>query len=377
MRSTLKEFATLRRLLFLGVVWLLIGFVSGTLILLGPAGWVTGAVARAGGGQGAQDLAMTVVILSYVALSFVASIWLARVLLRRPPGPRFLAVAGLTVLAGVALWGWSNPARFSAMSGATMGSDLVAAGSGARFVFGPYPDRAKLEELKEEGITAVVSLQHPAVVPIEPQGIAAEKATASELGIDFIHAPMLPWISDNEAALETIRTLAREGEGTYYVHCGLGRDRVGVVRRALEEMGATTAGSLEESLTWGDRDSEGLGDLERGPVHELQEDVWLVPYPNPHEMFGHMLAGQVAHALLVLDEDRDDERAWSEEARREFETYGLAWSAIDPGESADVGAAVRAAVDTLPRPLTVVTGRTEPGSESPAARSILAAWRDR
>lgn len=364
------------QLLLFAYVWLMVGFATGTLVLLGPARWVTSAIAA----PGAERAAMLLVILLYVAGSFLVALYCTRALiLRQSSRPvRGLVVAAVTGSAALALWGWRNPAVYAAVAGGEAAEERMVLESGSQFLFGPYPDRERLAELKAEGVTAVVSLQHPAVVPFEPEGIAREKEWTRELGIEFIHAPMLPWVSDNEASLERIRELVRAGDGgTYYVHCGLGRDRVSVVQRVIERMGGVvvSADGTEEALTWADRDAEGLGDLERGPPIELDRGVWLVPYPNEHEMFGHMLAGQVEHVLLLLDAGDPEQAAWLEEARRLLSEYDVPHTArpLAAGDAAGAAAAA-AAAQSLPRPLTVVVPFTAAERNTAVADAFRAAW---
>lgn len=363
------------QILLFAYVWLMVGFATGTLVLLGPARWVTSAMAT----PGMERAAMLLVILLYVAASFLLALWLTRVLILRHPSRAVKAVA-VTVVTGsaaLALWGWRNPVVYASVAGGETVQQRMVTESGSEFLFGPYPDRERLAELKKEGVTAVVSLQHPAVVPFEPEGIARGKEWTKELGIEFIHAPMLPWVSDNRASLERIRALVREGGGgTYYVHCGLGRDRVSVVQRLIERMGGRVASSegTEEALTWGDREAEGLGDLERGPARLLEEGVWLVPYPNEHEMFGHMLAGQVAHALLVLDPDDARQGEWLEEGRGLLGAYDVPHSTARPPTTAAEAASLAGRARDLPRPLTIVVPFTAADRDTGVADAISAAW---
>jgi hypothetical protein len=207
----------------------MVGFATGTFVLVAPVRWITGFAQGRGWSESAEDVLMMGVIGVYVLASVALALAVTRLLFQsHARALKYALVLGVTTLAGSALWGWTNPAVYATMAGGIRG-DAVATRSGAVFLFGPYPDRQRLEELKAEGVTAVVSLQHPAVMPFEPKGIADEKAAAAELGIRFIHAPMLPWVSDNTASLEIVRRLATEETGRFYVHCGLGRDRVNVV----------------------------------------------------------------------------------------------------------------------------------------------------
>jgi hypothetical protein len=74
------------------------------------------------------------------------------------------------------------------------------------FLFGSYPDEERLEEIAREGYT-IVSLVHPAVLPFEARVLSLERAQAVQRGIDFIHIPMLPWMSQNKEAIQDLEEL--------------------------------------------------------------------------------------------------------------------------------------------------------------------------
>lgn len=347
-------------------VWLMVGFFSGTAVLLGPVRWVTQAVESAGWSQAGEDLLLKIVILGFVVASLLGSRWLVQRMYRTRRRPVRLAIPTVaTMLAAVSMWGWMNPGRMLAsVAGGTQSE--VTLESGATFLFGSYPDRARLAELKERGVTAVVSLQHPAV-PIEVPGIRAERAAADELGLTFIHAPMLPWVSDNEASLEVIRRLVREGRGTYYIHCGLGRDRANMVRHLVEQTGVPTesAAGAYAALTFEDRERQYVeGEVpspgfERGLLTELEEDVWLVPHPNDRELFGYMLAGQVAHVVSLLDPKDPEQAEWLAAQERLFaqQRTPLTVMTLTAGDAETAGLIVEM-VRTLPRPVAIVAPRT-------------------
>ena len=357
-------------------VWLMIGFALGTLVLIAPARWVTGFARGQGWGQGAENALMLGVIAVYVLISFATALFVTRLLFQsRARAFKYALVLGMTTLAGAALWGWGNPAVYASIGGGGGGGTSVATESGAVFFFGAYPDYEKLRQLKEEGITAVISLQHPAVVPFEPQGIAEEERATKELGIRLIHAPMLPWVSDNTEALETIRRIATTESGRFYVHCGLGRDRVNVVMHLLEKMGATTGGSeVEHAMAWRDRAAAGLGPMERGDFREIAPDVWLVPRPNEHELFGNMLAGQAGLVVLLLDPDDTPQQAGLAEMTSRFDVHEIDYlrRPVRPGDRA---AARAVALEVLrgPRPVTVVAPETPP-FEAEVAALFLEEW---
>jgi protein tyrosine phosphatase (PTP) superfamily phosphohydrolase (DUF442 family) len=266
----------------------------------------------------------------------------------------------------VSLWAWMNPGRMlAAVAGGGNVPAALSTASGARFIFGAYPDEATLRRLKHDGVTAVISLQHPAVLPFEPASIEAEKKAARVVGVRFIHAPMLPWVSDNHAALEEIRRIAQTGEGVYYVHCGLGRDRTNVVRRMLEADGVKTAlhGSIGHASTFADRLRLPPGrhgrDFQRGAIRELEAGVWLIPYPNPAELAGYMEAGQVKEVVLLLDPTDAQQKAWRDEAGRTLAAARVPVRARPlMGRDLPTAKEIAAWVRTLPRPVAVVAPRT-------------------
>lgn len=361
-------------------VWLMVGFFSGTAVLLWPAGWLSSGLQRAGWEQASQNHALKALIFVWFLATIPVTQWLVRRMFR---GGRASAVAiplATTVLAGAAVAEWMNPAHMLArVAGGASGE--VRMEGGAHFLFGPYPDRARLAELKKQGVVAVVSLQHPAV-PIEVPGITEERRLAAEMGLRFIHAPMLPWISNNEGSLRVVRDLVRSGKGKYYVHCGLGRDRSAVVQRLVESMGArqVVTGQRKAPLTFADRKRQAeegtvpTEAFERGKVAEVEPGVWLIPHPNDHEMFGYMLAGQVKHVVSVLDPASPEQRPWLDQQRRAFAQYDvpttyLPLAANDRARAAEIVKAVRG----LPRPLAVIVPRTPRADDEPASEGTAAA----
>jgi hypothetical protein len=352
----------------------MVGFATGTATLLGPARWVSQAV-RESAWRAHENGFMVVLILAYVAASFVLSRWLFDRMRRTDAvGVKCGIPCVATLAAGISLWGWMNPAVYARAAGG--GSGQVALASGAQFVFGPYPDRAKLAQLKAEGVTAVISLQHPAVLPFEPQGIADEKKATAELGLAFIHAPMLPWVSSNEDSLNIIRGVARRGAGKYYVHCGLGRDRTSVVMRMLQQDGAKVASQgTPAARTFRLRLDERGNWMERGTFQELEKDVWLIPYPNHHEMYGNMLAGQVAHVLLLLDPADREQAGWIAESREAFTRSRVPFTVktLWRGDRAHAASIARFA-RTLPRPLAIVVPFTPPQPRAEVATTFLAGY---
>lgn len=350
-------------------LWLMIGFFTGTVLLVGPMRWVTEMVRAARWPQRWENLLVWAIIVAYVAASLFVTRWVSTALWRARSRVARVSIPGaVTVLAAVCLAAWMDPGRMLASVGGGEGGRIRSA-SGAVFLFGAYPDRARLEELKRQGITAVVSLQHPAVVPFEPRSIAEEKRNAAELGLTFIHAPMLPWVSDNTESIEKLKQLARTGRGVYYVHCGLGRDRTNIAMRAISSVGAKVAasGSLARATTLAQRTAP----MQRGRVFTLERDVWLVPFPNSAEFAGYFLAGQLRQVVSLLDPADSTQRAWLAEERRLLGAAGVALREVPlPRSDATRARAARIVqlVRTLPRPLAIIAPRTTfeapyPGTE--------------
>jgi len=359
-------------------LWGTVGFFTGTGVLVGPAGWVTRAMQRGGFGQKAQDHAMQAVILAFLLGSAFIALWLLRQALQGSRLARVGIPVACTALALASLTAWMNPGKMLAAAAGGADARALSTASGARFIFGAYPDEAMLRSLKEQGVTAVISLQHPAVVPFEPASIREEERATREVGVRFVRAPMLPWVSDNTAALEQIRRIAHEGRGVYYVHCGLGRDRTNVVRRMLEADGVHTVAdrSIARASTLDDRVKQAEGRaFQRGDIRSMEPGVWLVPFPNPSEMAGYMEAGQVKTVVLLLDPNVPQQRAWLDQTRHDLATARVA-TLSRPLIGRDLPAArqIAAWVRTLPRPVVVVAAHTPyangdryPGTEAAGA----------
>ena len=110
------------------------------------------------------------------------------------------------------------------------------------FSVGPYPELDKMYALKGMDYTSIISLLHPAVVPFEPVLLEKERKNAKEAGLEFINIPLLPWISDNNNSIDSLRRFVRNARGKYYVHCYLGVDRIAAASRIITQEGKITSG---------------------------------------------------------------------------------------------------------------------------------------
>jgi hypothetical protein len=354
-------------------MWLLVGLLLGTAVLVGPVRFITEGMGRAGWEQNSQDHVLIVVILLYLVLSLVVTRWIVGKMFRaRNRNTRWGIAAVFTLLAAGTAWEWSNPAKLLAgIAGGGNGGTYNVAG-GAEFIFGAYPDEPRLEELKKAGVTSIISLQHPGVV-IEREGISAERDAAKKLHLEFIQAPMLPWVSDNDASLEKLREIARTGRGVYYVHCGLGRDRVNVAKRIIEAEGKKVALSadIKAATSFADRPDV----FQRGSLAHLDNGKWLIPYPNENEMFGFIVNGQAGHVVSLLDPTSQEQAVWNQHLEALLKEYSIPFTmrplpGDDPAKALDIAREVLA----MPGPVTVIVPQTpaEDGKPRKQTRPALA-----
>ncbi|MEO7457476.1 MAG: hypothetical protein ABIY52_14520 [Gemmatimonadaceae bacterium] len=367
--SATKFFATF------GYAWFTIGLFTGTLVLVLAVRGILNVLHRLGWGQVAQNRLFMVVIVLFVVGSFMLARRVVRMLYRLRPGTRKAALVALAVPALLSGYAWSNPTKFLAGFAGTESSSLAMAG-GPNFMFGSYPDDAHLRELKAKGVTAVVSLQSPAVV-VEISGINEERKSAERAGLQFIEAPMLPWVSDNTESLEKIKQLALTGKGTYYVHCGLGRDRVNIAKRVIESLQSETHArvasttDLKHAIGFERRTEP----FERGMPMKVQDGVWVVPFLNKEEFYGFILQGQPGHVILALNPADSVQRLWIADAEKQFRQYAVSYTAIAyPRAAGDTStAAVMALVKAQKPPFTVIVPKTTfsvGDPKDPVARAI-------
>ncbi|HNT97108.1 MAG TPA: hypothetical protein PKK31_02445 [Elusimicrobiales bacterium] len=301
--------------------WVLSGFLLGTLTLVGPVRWSTDKM-RAAGWSGSAEKA---VVLLFIALLAAASALLALSLTRKTlaagsRAARFaLPALSLAMFLG-ALWAWMTPGLMTDAAARTAEESY----SWSEFVFGPYPEKERLAELKAEGYTAVILLLSMAVVPFEPVLFAREKEAAEEAGIELIHIPMLPWVSSNDHVGEELKRLERRGPGKYYVHCYLGKDRVNVFKNMLTSVmgGAKTTSLDPENI----RRLSNKKRFERGMVTPLAEGVYFTPYPTDEEFFAYILNGTVKSVASLLNPGNPEDLPWIEKEKAIAEKYGLKWA---------------------------------------------------
>ena len=368
---SVKQWSIVSRIALLLAFWLFIGFATGTLFLLFPVRWWATLCRENGWAQTTESSGVAIIILLLVLVSLALANGAMTAFSRaHSPLTRVLLVVFTLGAASTAYWKWINP---STMKGA-MAAEQIA---GAHFTFGPFPDVARLTELRAQGYSGVISLLHPAVVPFEPQLIAQEKKDAAAAGIELIHLPMLPWVSENTESLERLRKIAASKNGRYYVHCYLGADRVNVARRIIEQEsgglavveggGGATRRSLDEQKK-----------LERGPIYKLEEGLYLIPYPTDEEFVGFVLAGQVKNVVALLDPRDESEKRRIDHEMELLANYSMPFHLVEVGETRYGGRRIIDAVEkakSLEKP-TVIHAFFTPGKHaSPIGEAVLIAYR--
>ncbi len=307
--------------LFLALVFLAtLGFAGGVLYLLLFLVPFEQWLVDSGISQGTIDVLLDLMILGWVLFGFLATLLYARLFLRRGRsllGAVAVAVASLAA-AGVVFFLMLDNSLLAAAG--QLGQQ--SAGEGQRIVFGPYPDAERLEELEGEGYDGVIALLSPKV-PFERVLLKQEEENGKDIGIRVYSRPMLPWITGNEASLESIRTLAVQKDKQFYIHCYLGKHRVDIVRQELE---AKAPDPTEKEVDLPYR-------FERGRVVTYEgERIILGPYPTDEEWFEFVLRRDVEEVVSTLDPDNPDDVPWIEKERKIAGENGIKFTlmTLDP-----------------------------------------------
>jgi len=329
-----------------GYAWFVIGLFTGTVVLVFGVRGMLKIIQSFGWGQSAQNRILIGFILLFIVLSFMLARRVVKALYRHSARTRKIALAGLAVPALASMYAWSNPQRFLvSFAGATPTGSVQMAGGGPTFLFGAYPDDARIRQLKQEGVGTIVSLQDPRVL-VELQGINEERKSAERAGIKLVQAPMLPWVSDNSASIALIRNLAVSGKGTYYVHCGLGRDRVNIARRVIESVAAPVTVAATSDLKNAEGFEKRTTPFGRGRLVRLAAQVWLIPMPNDAEFYAHIIQGVPGHVFLLLNPADETQAAWMLKAQREMKQYSITSTLIPTSAGDTVARAIKSSDTT-------------------------------
>jgi hypothetical protein len=209
-----------------------------------------------------------------------------------------------------------------------------------------------LENLKKEGYTSVISLLHPGVTPFEPVLLEEEKTNCKNIGLSLISIPMLPWISENEAALNKVKQIAQKPTGKYYVHCYLGKDRVNIVKRLISNYNKSVEFVPEKSTA---RSLESIKTFERGEITQISKGVFFTPFPTDEEYTGYLIAGGVQQVISLMDTTDNEEKARIDAERKLLSTYRIPFKVITIHSADDKEqlAALKKLIATMPKPLVI------------------------
>ncbi|MDB5231630.1 MAG: hypothetical protein JWN76_2435 [Chitinophagaceae bacterium] len=304
----------LGRVVYFFLTWLFTGFALGSFILLILVRNWTQFVRKNGYSGSVESSGVIILIIILIALSLYISRklyhWHKR---RRTAVVTFFALFIPFLFALSALIMFMHP-RF--LNGPNE-SSLVS----ARFTIGAYPSEDDMIELKRQNYTAIISLLHPAVVPFEPSLMRAERMDAKNAGLQLIEAPMLPWVSNNQASLNKIQEIIMSGKGRYYIHCYLGKDRVNFVKNFILKLNNDATMVIGEAES--QRTFESMRKFERGDIYKLENQVYLTPFPTHEELLAFFLAGNIKTVVNLTDTSNKGIRQYNNEERESFNKTGI------------------------------------------------------
>ncbi len=110
-----------------------------------------------------------------------------------------------------------------------------------RIIIGPYPHFEELKKLKEDyGVSIAVSLLN-VNLPQEKALYEREKKSAEMLGMVSVSFPMeyfpLESSSNRKVLRDVVGFIRSHKAGRLYIHCYLGKHRVGLVKKVLSREG--------------------------------------------------------------------------------------------------------------------------------------------
>ena len=335
----------MKKLITVIFLWLCWGFSLGTLLLLGPVRWIINFQREGGMAESTEKITVIILIGILAVISFAIAFYSAKSLSNPDTsGSKRAALWSIPVMSSLcAVFVFFHPDWINTEKTGTVTTVNTS------FSTGPYPEIEKMYDLKSMGYTAVISLLHPAVVPFEPALLVKEKKNAAEAGLEFIHIPLLPWVSENENSIDSLRRLIKNAHGKYYIHCYLGVDRVAAATRIINQEGKAIINKDNEK-----KDSLILKKkFERGNVTELEKGVFIGPQLTKEEYFFVISNFQQVVALRNFSEP--DSKLVSEAEEKWLQPYKIPLKTFEvnektsPAKMQEIVNAVRA----LPRPVFI------------------------
>jgi hypothetical protein len=241
----------------------------------------------------------------------------------------------------------------------------TASDNGLLFTYGGYPSNAKLQQLKQAGYTAVVSLLDPNAVSFERIASSRLSSRVAAAGLDLISIPIDPWGAPTEAALDRIAELGSKQSGRYYVHGYLGSRRPDVVHTVVAETSRSNARKAP------------FTDFERGKLVDLSNGVFLGPCPTEQELGRFVIEGDVRQVVSLLDVKAPENRTIDEREQRTlsrlnvpFRSAGVSLADFDPSLVLQAAQSVRKG----PKPVLVHSFFTPSSRRDPLALAFQIAY---
>ncbi|MBA3829125.1 MAG: hypothetical protein H0X33_09335 [Taibaiella sp.] len=353
----------MKKLIVFAMLWICWGYALGTLILLGPLRQLIDFVRTKSWTYEQERIVALSTIGVLIVISFLFALLFTRIFMSSFSFVvKTLIVAIPLACTAMSIFLFLHPAYIDRNTPITKVN--------YQFTIGPYPDLEKMEQLKKEGYTAIISLLHPAIIPFEPKLISEETENAQSAGIQMINIPLLPWIAENEDAIERIRELVRTGKGKYYIHCYLGRDRANVVKRIiLQESKAPIYVDKEIILP----SINNLTDFERGPIYrlDLQYD-YLTPMPTKEEYITYIVAANFQEIVALCDTSDDQISEQYKNEKKWLATYKIPYKQffINERTSENTLKTIAHSIKGLSKPFLVHVYNTK----DPITRSFMKAY---
>ncbi|MBU0731931.1 hypothetical protein KKC88_03570 [Patescibacteria group bacterium] len=275
-----------------GLFFIFSSFALGLAVLFGVIVPIEEQLTQLELSQTAINIAMVVIIVSYLILSVaITGIFYRRIVLKenRVKYAKYFIIV-LLIIDAFAFY-----LLISTENSVVTDLQSIATEDQTQYAYGPYPSASKLQQLKDEGYTGVITLLS-STIPFESVLLEEEKQNGEKIGLPVYSYPMLPWVSGNESSIEGIKELLeKQKEGRFYIHCYLGKHRVDLVRQIVEAQ----YGVLENLRTF-----IYPANFERGDIFIYRDGQLLLgPYPTDTEWFNEILRGQAKKVISYLDPD--------------------------------------------------------------------------
>lgn len=284
--------------------FVLFGFAGGSLFLLLVVIPIQQWVAAHNWSQAAADHFLSVFVYGWVlASAAVAYLFYRRMMRGKEHLLRVYTVLGVLVLASAGvfyLW-IRHDSPFLAM----WSKGEVDSGT---LTFGPYPDLQKMIQLKRDGYDGVITLLSPAL-PFEDVLLKREEENGKLIGLNVYSFPMLPWITDNQSAIDGVKKLVGNNRRKYYIHCYLGQHRTELIHQMVIEARKQAPGIPLS--------------LERGTLFVYKDkSIMMGPYPTDEEWVGVILREGVKEIVSVIP-DLPENKPWNDKLKELAQNYKL------------------------------------------------------